>query len=141
MGVLARSTVLGLAAGGRSSVALLVPALARRAPAPVRAVATLSFVGELVTDKLPGVPSRLSAPQLVGRLVAGGTGAAALAGVDGRRGGAVLVAGAVGVLAAFAGSVLGASWRQWAAGAKVPDVAAALGEDAVVLCAVRALTR
>jgi uncharacterized membrane protein len=147
MGVLLRSAALGLAAGGRSSVAFAVPvaAAARRGhdvPA-LRALAALAVVGEAVTDKLPGVPSRLVAPQLAGRVVAGAAGAGALAVVDGRRVAAVLVAAVVGGAGAFAGSVVGASWRQWADddGRLGSDTRAALVEDAVVLATAGALSR
>jgi len=149
MGVVVRSTVLGLAAGGRSSVALAVPTFAATqgrsggGARALRALAALAVVGEVAGDKLPTAPSRLGSPQLVGRLVAGATGAVALAVVDGRRPPALLVAAVVGGAGAFAGSVVGASWRQWAAdeGPDVlrPDVRAALVEDVVVLSAARAL--
>ena len=149
MGVLVRSAALGLAAGGRSAVALAVPVHAatrgRRGPGAraLRGLATLAVLGEGVVDKLPGVPSRLVAPQLAGRLVAGASGAAALAVVDGRRVPAVLVAALAGGAGAFAGSVLGASWREWAAdrgpAALRPDLRAALLEDVVVLASARAL--
>ncbi|MCC2315015.1 hypothetical protein [Cellulomonas xiejunii] len=149
MGVIARSAVLGLAAGGRSSVALAVPvhAATRGHDGPaarvLRGLATLAVVGECVVDKFPATPSRLVAPQIAGRLVAGATGAAALAVVDGRRFPAVVVAALAGGAGAFAGSVAGASWRQWAADdgpdALRPDVRAALVEDVVVLVTARAL--
>jgi len=149
MGVLVRSAVLGLAAGGRSSVSLAVPAfVATRGrhgggARTLRVLAALAVVGETVADKLPATPSRLGSPQLAGRLLAGAAGAGALAAVDGRRVPAVLVAVVVGGAGAFAGAVAGASWRQWAADdgphALHPDVRAALVEDVVVLASARAL--
>lgn len=147
MGVLLRSVALGLATGGRSSVALAVPVHAATrgrhgvGARALRALATAAVVGEGVGDKLPTAPSRLGAPQLAGRLVAGAAGAVALAVVDGRRPPAVLVAALAGGAGAFAGSVAGASWREWAAehgpDALRPDVRAALVEDAVVLAVAR----
>lgn len=149
MGVLTRSVVLGLATGGRSAVAFAVPVLAAtrthdgRAARAVRGLALLAVAGETVADKLPVTPSRLGSPQIAARLVAGAAGAAALAVVDGRRAPAVLVALVAGGAGAFAGSVAGASWREWAAGsgydALQPDVRAALVEDVVVLATARAL--
>ncbi|MBO0898441.1 hypothetical protein J1G44_08640 [Cellulomonas sp. zg-ZUI199] len=149
MGVLVRSVALGLAAGGRSAVAVAVPVHAatrgHHGPAAraLRGLTTVAVLGEMVTDKLPATPSRLVPVQIGGRIVAGATGAAALAVVDRRGPGAVLVAVLAGGAGAFAGSVGGASWRQWAAeqGPDVlrPDVRAALVEDALVLVTARTL--
>ncbi|UZN03563.1 hypothetical protein [Cellulomonas sp. S1-8] len=149
MGVVIRSALLGLATGGRSSVALAVPVHVAtrgrddRTSRALRLLTVLAVAGEIVADKLPATPSRLASPQIAARLVAGAAGAAALAVVEGRRLPAVLGAVVAGGAGAFAGSVAGASWRQWAAddgpAALHPDVRAALVEDVVVLTTARAL--
>lgn len=127
-GLLGRSLLLGLAAGGRSSVAYL--AAARLAGSPrLTAAAALGFVGEAVVDKLPIVPSRLDPAPLLGRLAAGGVGGAALARHEHAGVVAPVLLGAVGALA---GSVLGAAGRDIAANAgwAVPG---AVAEDALSL--------
>ena len=149
MGALVRSAVLGLAAGGRSSVALAVPvqAATRGHDGPgarvARVLTGLAVLGEVVGDKLPSTPSRLAAPQIAGRLLAGVVGAAALALVHRDRPGVVVVAALAGGAGAFAGSVVGASWRQWADddGRLGSDTRAALVENAVVLATAGALSR
>lgn len=150
MGDLVRSAALGLATGGRSSVAFAVPVVVAtrgRDDAPsraLRAIARAAVLGEVVADKLPVTPSRLGSPQLAVRLVAGAAGALALAVVERR--GPVAVGGApvVGALGVFVGSVVGASWREQAAASGVaalqPDLRAALVEDAAVLATAAALT-
>lgn len=123
--LVARSALLGVAAGGRSSLGLAGPALTGTStPAKVLALAGLGT--ELVQDKRPSTPSRLSAAGLPARLASGAAGAAALARREHRRAALPVVAGAVGALA---GSVAGASWRAFAA-ELVPDWQAALVEDA-----------
>lgn len=149
MGLLLRSAVLGVATGGRSAVAFTVPVAVAtrgrddRAARAWRAVAALTLAGEVVGDKLPVTPSRLDPAQIVVRVLSGAAGAASLAVLDGRRAPAALVAALAGGVGAFGGSVLGASWRQWAADqgpdALRPDARAALVEDAVVLTTARAL--
>ncbi|WP_432533609.1 hypothetical protein [Kineococcus arenarius] len=130
-GLLLRSALLGLAAGGRSSLGLAGPALlspgTRALPGggPVAALSGLALAAELVADKLPQVPSRLSASGLPPRLVTGAVGAAALARRERSR---ALLPALVGVCGAAAGSYAGAAWRAWA-GERVPDVDAALVED------------
>ncbi len=135
-GVLLRATALGLASGGRSSSGL--SALALRGPLPVPLPLTPRAVpwavgGELLTDKLPVAPSRLSPPVLASRVAAG-----ALCGlVVARRAGAppgvpVVAAG----LAAAVASALGVRWR-----AAHPGVRPALVEDAVSLALAAAAAR
>lgn len=144
---LGRSFVLGLVAGGRSTLAAAVPVavgLHGRGGAGAglgRALVRAAVAGEAVADKLPVTPSRLDRPQLDGRLLAGAVGAVALALVRRERPAALPVAAAAGLAGAWAGSVLGASWRAAAGRSGVPDVRAGLVEDAVVLIAARALAR
>ncbi|MDV7090296.1 hypothetical protein [Rhodococcus opacus] len=127
-----RSAVIGVASGLRSSTGIAAallsgaPGTAHRA----RLVGATALVGgELVADKNPNVPSRLSQPALTGRLIAGGGGAAALARRDRADTASALIIGTVGALA---GSHGGAWWRQWAS-RRMPDWQAALAEDAVAL--------
>ncbi|MBT0993878.1 hypothetical protein KIN34_06205 [Cellulomonas sp. DKR-3] len=147
MGVILRSWWLGVAAGGRASTGLAVPvlvALRDRDGAAARlgrVVVGLAAAGELVGDKLPTTPSRLGQPQLLGRLAAGGVGAVALAAAERRPVGAWLPAAVLGTAGAFAGSVLGASWRAAAAERGLPDTRAALVEDATVTALAGRLVR
>lgn len=128
-GLLLRSLLLGVAAGSRSSLGLAAPVLTSRAGGWARAGAVLAVAFELVGDKLPTTPSRLSAQPLSTRLVSGAVGAGAL----GRRQGATVgVASAAGLAGAVAGSFGGAGWRAWA-DQRMPDPAAAATEDAVAL--------
>ena len=84
MGVLTRSMVLGLAAGGRSSTSFAVPVLAAvrgregGGPQLASALARSAVLGEVVVDKLPSTPSRLDEPMLAARVGAGALGALAL---------------------------------------------------------------
>jgi uncharacterized membrane protein len=129
--LLLRAALLGVAAGGRSSLGLAGPALTARAPLPwpVRWAAVAAVVGELVADKLPGTPSRTIASSVVGRLASGAGGGALLAR---RAGGGRVLPLLVGAAGAAAGTSGGARWRRWAS-QRVPDWQAALAEDAVVL--------
>ncbi|OMH34390.1 hypothetical protein [Tersicoccus sp. Bi-70] len=138
--LVARSSILGIAAGIRSSLGVAGPVLAGR-PAVAsgnasggrsigRVAATLAVAGEMVVDKLPATPSRLDPGPFVGRLVSGATGATILA----HRENAVLdvpvIAGAAGALA---GSWGGATWRSWAQRELGWTWQAALIEDGVGL--------
>ncbi|ANS28923.1 hypothetical protein WSS_A24530 [Rhodococcus opacus M213] len=135
-----RSAVIGVASGLRSSTGIAA-ALLSGAPGSAhwsRLVGATALVGgELVADKNPNVPSRLSQPALTGRLIAGGGGAAALARRDRADTASALIIGTVGALA---GSCGGAWWRQWA-GRRMPDWQAALAEDAVALTMAAAALR
>ncbi len=127
-----RSAVIGVASGLRSSTGIAAALLASATGSAHRTRligATAVVGGELVADKNPNIPSRLSPPALTGRLTAGGGGAAALARRDRADTASALIIGTVG---AVAGSYGGAWWRQWAGG-HMPDWQAALAEDAVAL--------
>ncbi len=129
-GLVLRSAVLGLATGGRSSLALAGPALTDRAARPLtRAGAVAAVVGELVADKLPRTPARTSPQSLPARLLGGAGGAGRLAG---REGANAAVPVTVGLLGALAGSFGGVAWRRWAS-RRAPDWQAALAEDVVAL--------
>ncbi|WP_328293668.1 hypothetical protein OG218_13150 [Kineococcus sp. NBC_00420] len=123
-GLVARSALLGVATGGRSSLGFAGPALTgSSSPAKVLALAGLGF--ELYQDKQPATPSRLSAAGLPARIASGVGGAVALARREHRRVALPVLAGAFGALT---GSIAGASWRSWA-GEFVPDWQAAVVED------------
>jgi len=127
--VVLRSALLGVAAGGRSTLAAAGPTLAA-APSSRKARASLLAVaGELVADKLPTTPSRLEGPSLAVRVAAGAGGGAALAKGAGC---APAAPAAVGAAGALAGSYAGAAWRTWSS-VRAPALAGALVEDVVAV--------
>ncbi|OPC77739.1 hypothetical protein B4N89_36215 [Embleya scabrispora] len=85
-------------------------------------------IGELVADKRPEVPSRLSVPGLVPRVLLGSTAAVLLAR---RTHNGVITAALVGAGASVGGAIVGAAWRQAAADTGIPALPAAIGEDAL----------
>ncbi len=132
---MAQVVALGLASGGRATLGVAAPVLAR-GPRPGKLVLGLAVIGELVGDKLPRTPDRTEPGSLAGRAVSGAIGGVVLA----RRAGRGPVSAAVlGAVAAIAGSFLGIGWRRAASGH--PDLIPALVEDVVVValaaCAVR----
>ena len=100
----------------------------------------LSAIGEIVADKLPFVPSRLTGPPLVGRMLAGGFAGWRVTGADTN---ASRVAGALcGALAAATGAALGyASRRYIVKRLRVPDLPVAIAEDALAIGIVVYLSR
>lgn len=94
-------------------------------------------LGELVADKVPGIPDRINPGSLLGRGLVGGLLGAIAAGADDRAPGAT-----VGVAAA-----VGVSFAAWLARREVgritllPDAALALAEDAVAIAAARELVK
>ena len=109
VGLLCRSLMLGIASGGRSSLAVAMPVLtSRRTSSAGKAMGALALAGELGADKHPDIPSRLDPPALQMRVGAGAVGGAALASRDNASTGLPMLAGAVG---AVVGSVAGAAWR------------------------------
>jgi uncharacterized membrane protein len=136
-----RSFLIGAVSGGRSLTGLTAVALttdsaaverpwARLAGPAARSLLTMGAAGELVADKLPQVPSRLSLPSLVARTAAAGTAAAFLAARRGAVPAWVLLPAVAG---AVAGSLAGARWRAFADRRRWPSVPAALLEDVVVV--------
>ena len=109
VGLLCRSLVLGIAAGGRSSLGVAMPALtSRRTGGTGKAMSALAIAGELGADKHPDVPTRLDPPALQVRVGSGAVGGAALAARADSSTGLPMLAGAIG---AVVGSVAGAAWR------------------------------
>jgi uncharacterized membrane protein len=94
-------------------------------------VFTVLALGELVGDKLPKTPSRLSPPGLIGRIVFGGGCGAALMIVAG----AVWIAGAVlGAIGAVVGAYVGYFVRRMLTSrAGLPDLPIALLEDLIAI--------
>jgi uncharacterized membrane protein len=139
---LLRPFLLGVVTGLRSQLGLAV--LAWSAPPSDRDPRALRMLrsrasriglaagaaGEIVTDKLPQTPSRLSPPALGGRLATGAAVGALAVGRADRR--TTLLAAGAGVLGAGAGSYAGAAYRRTLAEKTgTPDLPWALVEDAV----------
>ena len=100
---------------------------------------TVASAGELVGDKLPKAPSRLSPLGLVPRIACGAVGATVLAH---RSGESQLAAGIVGAVAATAASFAGVRWRAAASRRFGRDLPGAVIEDGVaLLLAVGAVAR
>jgi uncharacterized membrane protein len=135
-GLVGRALVLGVAAGSRSSLGPAGPMLTAADSGTVKKLSNLAAVaGELYVDKQPGTPERTSAGALPARLASGAGGAGLLAKRQGANAALPVLAGIAG---SAAGSFGGLAWRRWA-GARMPDLQAALIEDGVaVLLAVAA---
>ena len=94
-------------------------------------------LGELVADKVPGVPARIQPGPLMGRAAIGGLVGALVVGRKDRALGAAVGAGAA-IVASFGG------WLLRTEGARqtgLPDVVLALAEDAGAVVAARSLAR
>ena len=137
-----RSLLIGVATGLRSQIGLAI-VLRRTAGAGgvigarlVQRLSGLAATGELVLDKVPGIPSRLERGPLVLRCVFGAVAAARLARVRGR---SVVLAAALGATGALTGAFAGHALRTRGA-QQGPDVAVALGEDGLALVLARATT-
>jgi uncharacterized membrane protein len=147
MPTLPRAALLGLATGGRSTAGLTALALTNPSSSGVlasrwtRRLAGTAAAGELVGDKLPQTPSRLQPEGLVPRLVLGTAAGAILTRREGAGRGRTVLAGALGLLGAAAGSKLGVSWRQQASRRFGKDLPGALIEDALWLGVARYASR
>jgi uncharacterized membrane protein len=135
--MLLRAAALGAASGSRSTAGVAavaftsVPGDQGRLASGLgsstgRAIAGVAAVGELVADKLPSTPSRLAPPALGGRLLFGGTSAAAVARRDGHD---PVLPALVGTAGALAASVLGNRLRATAAQRFGSDKPGAFLED------------
>lgn len=147
-----RPLVLGVVTGLRTGLGFAVlawsaparrsdPALLRKLRTPVgRTALSLAAGGELVVDKLPKTLSRLSAPALGGRLLAGAAVGTLVMGKADRR--TTVLAATTGVLGAAAGSYGGAALRQaLPARTHTQDLPWALIEDAAAISIAVAATR
>jgi hypothetical protein len=126
VGLTLRSALLGVAAGGRSSLGLGAPTLTSpRAGGAKKLAALASLGGELVADKLPSIPDRTGTGPLSARVASGAGGAGLLAARGDANAAVPVLAGMAG---AVAGSYGGLAWRRWAA-MRLPDWQAAALED------------
>lgn len=102
-------------------------------------VLTLFEVGEMIADKLPIVPSRMSPQPLLGRALSGAAvGAALFASENGNKAAGGTLGAAAAVAGAYAGEQLRAQLGQRLG---VPDALVALLEDGIVLYGGHRLTR
>ena len=138
------AVVAGVSAGLRSMTPLAVTAWAAQSwpavqqsglafmAAPAAAyVLTVLAVGELIADKLPFVPSRLTPGPLIGRIVSGALCGAVVAAAAPQ---AMIVPALAGAIGGLAGSYGGhAARRHFSVIRKLPDLAVALAEDAVAI--------
>jgi uncharacterized membrane protein len=142
---LASAAGIGVVAGLRSMTAPAVVALAmnqRRLVPPsgklgllkgnkVAAIIATMAVGELIVDKLPGVPDRTSAPSLIVRIA---TGAFAAALLSASRERSVWTGAVAGGLGAIAGSFLGFNARKGIVeNTRAKDSLVAVAEDAIAV--------
>jgi uncharacterized membrane protein len=134
--MLGRAAALGAATGLRSTVALAALIVRRSDGLPVglghpavRKAAVIAAAGELVADKLPATPSRLSPRGLGGRLISASLAAVVLA-----RSGHSRPVPAVVISTAFAlaAAKIGHDTRH-ALARRLPDPAAAMLEDGVAI--------
>lgn len=90
---------------------------------------SLLAIAELISDKLPGTPSRKVPSQFATRVIMGGLAGASL----GAAGGMPVLGLVAGVIGSVAGTFGGAAARGRLAGALGRDLPAALAEDAVAV--------
>lgn len=136
---LLRAAALGAASGSRSSVGVTAVALTSARGDRGRlasglgstagtALSGVFALGELVGDKLPTTPSRLAPPALGGRVLLGGTSAAAEARRDGHD---PVLPALIGAACAVGAAVLGARLRGVAAQRFGSDKPGAFLEDGI----------
>jgi uncharacterized membrane protein len=113
------AVLLGLAVGLRTFSAPAALALRARRLNAARRIVLFAAAGELVADKLPGIPSRLSRRGLGGRLLSSAISGGRVAG----RAGAADAA-----TAALASAVVGHALRE-----REPGLVAAICEDGVAI--------
>jgi uncharacterized membrane protein len=125
-----RATWLGFATGLRSMLpGALLAWTSDEAPGALTTLTAILAVGEIIGDKLPVTPNRLSSGPFIGRLAFGALSGALVA----SRFKQTPLQGALrGAAGAAIGSVVGSSYRALAAqGLGIPDFLAALIEDSV----------
>lgn len=142
---LVRTLALGILSGGRSATPLAVLALNHDRSAlkgswqqwkvfatPLgRGLLVASAVGELIGDKLPKTPNRISPTGLIGRVASGALAGAAL-GTTGKRD--LRIEGAIlGGVGAIVGSFVGWAARKAVGATGLPDPVVALAEDAATV--------
>ena len=123
---LRNASLLGAASGMRTFSSLGALALKQRLGGPrVRIAILAAAAGELVIDKLPGVPPRIEPPQIAGRMGSGAIAGHRVGGAQGAAAGAVVALGST--FATYHA-------RRWLTERlPVPDAAVAVAEDALAL--------
>ncbi len=116
----------GVVAGLRSMTG---PATALRGSKWQRTLPLLAL-SELIVDKLPNVPSRTIPPALLVRIAAGAISGAVTAK---RSGGQRWIGAVLGSAGAITAAYVGAAYRKAASERHIPNVLAALVEDAVAV--------
>jgi uncharacterized membrane protein len=126
-----RCALLGAATGMRSMVAPAMLSRTGSGPRTVSVMLQAAAAGEMVADKLPGIPSRLEPQPLLARLVIG----AFAGGIAARRSRGSGAAGAlVGAAGALTGALIGYQARRLLTHeAGLPDPPVALVEDMVAI--------
>jgi uncharacterized membrane protein len=105
--------------------------------APVAYLFTVLAAGELIADKLPFTPSRLSAGPLIGRLVLGALSGSVLQAAAHQ---SLLLGALLGGAGGLAGSYLGYTVRRsLVTKVGLPDLVVALTEDAIAIGAALAI--
>jgi len=132
-----RAVMLGLAAGSRSALGTAAPLWATSSGLR-RVVLAAGVAGEMVVDKAPAVPSRLSASSLLARSASAGAGGVLLARARSRP---VVVSAVLAVAAAPLGALAGAGWRRWWTDSGRSPWIGALIEDGCALALARAACR
>ncbi len=134
--MLGRAAALGAATGLRSTVALAALIVRRSDGLPTalghpaaRTAAVIADAGELVADKLPTTPSRLSPRGLAVRLISASLAAVVLARSGHRR---PIPAMVIAAAAALAAAKIGHDSRR-ALARRLPDPAVALVEDGLAI--------
>jgi uncharacterized membrane protein len=134
--VIEHAAVLGAATGMRSTVALAALILRRSDGLPAalrhpaaRWIAATADGAELVADKLPGTPSRLDPPGLIGRLIFASLAAAVLARSEHR---GPIPSVLTGSVAALAAAKICHDARA-ALARRLPDPVVAVAEDALAI--------
>ena len=98
--------------------------------------------GELIADKMPGIPDRVGRGPLIARALMGGL--VAVASRPRRRVGDVVLAVALGAAAASASAVLAFSFRRqlgrWLGGGRIANVVSGSIEDGLAVAGGRSLT-
>jgi uncharacterized membrane protein len=95
------------------------------------ALFTLFAIGELIADKLPFTPSRLSPAPLAGRILLGGLSGSALCAAAGQ---SLLVGALLGAVGGIAGALAGYHARRTLTQTMhIPDFVIALIEDAIAI--------
>jgi uncharacterized membrane protein len=127
-----RAAQLGIAAGFRSSLPFAALAwTSKNSSSPLKAVTGLAFIGEVIADKLPNTPSRLSLGPLMGRIAFGAVAGAFLSQRYEKPVAPAMLRGALGALF---GSFVGNNYRTLLTQLTgTPDFIWALLEDAAAV--------